>query len=223
MNVNINDNNDNDSSINLLNHKITINDMIDNLYYRTDIALSKNEMAMKLLYINNLSDDDKNNFYYLINAKISEKSKIANYKKPIFKFIDMKYNDINEDYFLDIENINYKNHYIEYKINNDVNTYKIKIYQSDYDKYKFNHRDWSWHISYLEPFYSTLKFKIKEERITRNLRNDLNDYKKLNDNNYYKLSNDLINLKNYINKNDINMKYYIAGLYIIIIINYCIY
>jgi hypothetical protein len=220
MNVNINDNNDNNSSISLLNHTITINDMIDNLYYRTDIAVSKNEMAMKLLYINNLTDNERNNFYYLINAKISEKSKIANYNKPIFKFIDMKYNDINEDYFLDIENINNKNHYIEYKINNDVNTYKIKIYQNENDKYKFNDRDWNLHISYLEPFYSTLKFKIKEERITRNLRNDLNDYKKINDNNYYKLSNDLIKLKNYINRNDINIKYYIAGLYLIIIINY---
>ena len=185
--------------------------MIDNLYYRTDIALSKNEMALKLIYINNINTDDKNNFYYLINAKISEESKNANLIKPIFKFIDNKYNDTttvsNNDYFLDFEtNINSNNnHYLEYKTINNSN-YKIMIYQTEDDKFKFNHRDWSWHISYLEPFYSTLKFKIKEERITRKIRNDFNDYVIMNDNKYHKLTNDLNNFNIVIFYQQINFK-----------------
>jgi hypothetical protein len=209
-----------------MNQSITINDMIDNLYYRTDIALSKNEMALKLIYINNINTNDRNNFYYLINAKISEESKNANLIKPIFKFIDNKFNDTvaNNDYFLDFEtninsNNNNNNHYLEYKTINNSN-YKINIYQTEDDKFKFNYRDWSWHISYLEPFYSTLKFKIKEERITRKIRNDFNDYVITNDNKYHKLTNDLNNFKDYIYRNDMNIKYYILILYLIIFIDF---
>lgn len=211
---------DNDS-IFLMNQTITIDDMVENLYYKTDIALSKNQTAIKLLYINNLTEIDRHYFYYLINAKISETSKIANINKPIFKFIDILNNQSNTEYFLDIEdnmNDNKNNYFIEYKTTNKCN-YKINIYQTEDDKYKFNFRDWNWHISYLDPFYSTLKFKIKEEKITRKIRNDFNNYKKTNDNNYLKLSNDLNDLKYYIYNNDMNIKYYIIILYILIFID----
>lgn len=198
--------------------------MIDNIYYRTDIAIAKNKMAMKILYINNLNELDRNKFYYLINAKISEESKIANNIKPIFKFIQIT-NNTNKDYFLDIDDTSYynynktdDNYYLEYKTNKK-NNYKINIYQTEEDNYKFNFRDWNWHISYLDPFYSTLKFKIKEERITRNLRNDLIDYKRINDNNYSKLSKDLIDFKNYMYNNDMYIKYNIGILYLILFMN----
>jgi hypothetical protein len=217
MNVNYN-------SISLMSHTITINDMIDNIYYRSDIAIAKNKMAMKILYINNLNDLDRNKFYYLINAKISEDSKIANNIKPIFKFIQIT-NNTDKDYFLDIDDTSYynynktdDNYYLEYKTNKK-NNYKINIYQTEEDNYKFNFRDWNWHISYLDPFYSTLKFKIKEERITRNLRNDLTDYKRINDNNYSKLSKDLIDFKNYMYRNDMYIKYNIGILYLILFMN----
>ena len=187
----------NDNSINIMNHIITIDDMIDDLYYRTDIAWAKNKIGIKLLYLNNLNEKDKNKFYYLINSKISNQSKIANYKKPIFKFIDMKSYEYNYEYYLDIEYTDYKNSLIEYKIN-DKENYKIRIYQNSDDKFKFNYKDWNNHIAYLEPFYSTLKFKIKEERITRKLRNEFNEFKNYNNNQLSKLSNDIINVKKYI-------------------------
>jgi len=187
----------NDNSINIMNHIITIDDMIDDLYYRTDIAWAKNKIGIKLLYLNNLNEKDKNKFYYLINSKISNQSKIANYKKPIFKFIDMKSYEYNYEYYLDIEYTDYKNSLIQYKIN-DKENYKIRIYQNSDDKFKFNYKDWNNHISYLEPFYSTLKFKIKEERITRKIRNEFNEFKNYNNNQLSKLSNDIINLKKYI-------------------------
>lgn len=200
----------NNNSITLMNHTITINDMIDNLYYRTELELSKNEKALKIIYINNLDENDRNNFYYIINAKISEESKKANLINPIFKFIDIN-DDINDEYFLDIDNYSNKNNvYLEYKTTNKCN-YKLNIYQTENDKYKFNHRDWSWHISYLEPFYSTLKFKIKEERITRKLRNDFNEYKIINNDTYNKIMNDIADLK-----------YYIGILYFIIFLNFFI-
>ena len=180
-----------------MNHIITIDDMIDDLYYRTDIAWAKNKIGIKLLYLNNLNEKDKNKFYYLINSKISNQSKIANYKKPIFKFIDMKSYEYNYEYYLDIEYTDYKNSLIQYKIN-DKENYKIRIYQNSDDKFKFNYKDWNNHISYLEPFYSTLKFKIKEERITRKIRNEFNEFKNYNNNQLSKLSNDIINLKKYI-------------------------
>jgi len=187
----------NDNSINIMNHIITIDDMIDDLYYRTDIAWAKNKIGIKLLYLNNLNEKDKNKFYYLINSKISNQSKIANYKKPIFKFIDMKSYEYNYEYYLDIEYTDYENSLIEYKIN-DKENYKIRIYQNSDDKFKFNYKDWNNHIAYLEPFYSTLKFKIKEERITRKLRNEFNEFKNYNNNQLSKLSNDIINVKKYI-------------------------
>ena len=200
----------NNNSITLMNHTITINDMIDNLYYRTEIELSKNEKALKILYINNLNENDKNNFYYIINAKISEESKKVNLINPIFKFIDIN-DDINDDYFLDIDNYSNKtNVYLEYKTTNKCN-YKLNIYQTENDKFKFNHRDWSWHISYLEPFYSTLKFKIKEERITRKLRNDFNEYKIINNDKYNKIMNNIADIK-----------YYIGILYFTIFLNFFI-
>lgn len=217
MNVNINDN-----SINILNHTITIDDMLDDLYYRTNISLAKNDIALKLLYLNNINDYERNNFYYLINTKISDESKQANLKNPIFKFIDIKNQDFNQEFYLDIENYTNKNHLIEYKLNNNT-TYKIKIYQTEYDKYKFNNIDWNWHITYLDPFYSTLKFKIKEEKITRKIRNDLDKYKTITDNNYNNLSNKLETLKTFVYKNDINIKYYIAILYLILIIDFLLY
>ena len=206
----------NQNSITLMNHTITINDMIDNLYYRTDIELAKNEKALKILYINNLDENDKNYFYHLINAKISEESKIANLIKPIFKFIVIENN--NDEYFLEIDNSS-NNTYIDYKTNNKFN-YKINIYQTEDDKYKFNNRDWSWHILSLEPFYSTLKFKIKQEKITKKIRNDFNEYKKTNDKKYYTLANDLIDVKNNINKNNIIFKYYIGIIYLLMFIDF---
>ena len=214
----------NDNSINIMNHIITIDDMIDDLYYRTDIAWAKNKIGIKLLYLNNLNEKDKNKFYYLINSKISNQSKIANYKKPIFKFIDMKSYEYNYEYYLDIEYTDYKNSLIQYKIN-DKENYKIRIYQNSDDKFKFNYKDWNNHISYLEPFYSTLKFKIKEEKITRNVRNDLNLLKKSNYTNFINLSKEIRELKNtirlnneYYNNEILNIKKYLYWIIIFIIV-----
>jgi hypothetical protein len=52
------------------------------------------------------------------------------------------------------------------------------------------------------------------------IRNDFNDYVITNDNKYHKLTNDLNNFKDYIYRNDMNIKYYILILYSIIFIDF---
>lgn len=195
-----------ENKIIIMGHKITINDMIDNLYYRTNIAWSNNINGLRLLYLDNLNKKDKKLFDNFIYNKLSIAAKDANSINPIFKFI---YNNINNDeYYLDIDNtLNIE--YIEYKTIN--NNYKIKIYQNNKDRNKFIEKDWYWHISYLEPFYSTLKFKIKEERITRNLRNEMN-------NNFTIIINDIKKLR-IINK---NQEIIIKKIIIILFINFLI-
>ena len=194
------------NKITIMGHRITLNDMIDNLYYRTDIAWCKNLNGIRLLYLDNLNKKDRKTFDNIIYNKISIAAKDANSIKPIFKFI---YNNSKtEKYYLDIDNIN--NEYIEYKTIN--NNYKINIYQNKKDKNKFIDKDWYWHISYLEPFYSTLKFKIKEERITRNLREEMNY-------NYTIIYNDIKKLRNKNKNQEIIIKNIIIFLFINFIIN----
>ena len=184
-----------ENKITIMGHRITINDMIDNLYYRTDIAWSKNLIGLKLLYLDNLNKKDKKLFDNIIYNNLSIAAKDANSVNPIFKFI---YNNSNNDeYYLDIDNDNNNDLNIEYKTIN--NNYKIKIYQNNKDRHKFFDKDWYWHISYLEPFYSTLKFKIKEEKITRNLRNDMNH-------NFITITNDIRKIRNIIKNQEIIIK-----------------
>jgi hypothetical protein len=184
-----------ENKITIMGHRITINDMIDNLYYRTDIAWSKNLIGLKLLYLDNLNKKDKKLFDNIIYNNLSIAAKDANSINPIFKFI---YNNSNNDeYYLDIDNDNNNDLTIEYKTIN--NNYKIKIYQNNKDRHKFFDKDWYWHISYLEPFYSTLKFKIKEEKITRNLRNDMNH-------NFITITNDIRKIRNIIKNQEIIIK-----------------
>lgn len=185
-----------ENKITIMGHRITINDMIDNLYYRTDIAWSKNLIGLKLLYLDNLNKKDKKLFDNIIYNNLSIAAKDANSINPIFKFI---YNNSNNDeYYLDIDNDNNNDLTIEYKTINN-NNYKIKIYQNNKDRHKFFDKDWYWHISYLEPFYSTLKFKIKEEKITRNLRNDMNH-------NFITITNDIRKIRNIIKNQEIIIK-----------------
>jgi hypothetical protein len=122
-----------ENKITIMGHRITINDMIDNLYYRTDIAWSKNLIGLKLLYLDNLNKKDKKLFDNIIYNNLSIAAKDANSVNPIFKFI---YNNSNNDeYYLDIDNDNNNDLTIEYKTIN--NNYKIKIYQNNKDRHKF--------------------------------------------------------------------------------------
>ena len=179
--------NDTDNYISIMNHIITIDDMIDNLYYRTDIAWTKNVKCVNLLYLNNLKENDKAQLNNIIVNKLQEEVKKRDINKPIFKYIEY---DICDKY--NLYSIGYKkssrteNHIIPIKIfktpDNNINEI----------------------IENLEPFYSTLKYKIKEEKITRNIRNDFNDFKKCQYQNIIKLTNDIRDIRKNIKIRDYN-------------------
>ena len=200
----MNDFNIDDNYILLMGHIITIDDMIDDLYYRTDIAWVKNIKSFNLLYFTNLNENEKFCLNNLITDKLYDAIKNANDIKPIFRYIN---DDLCNKYNL---------YTIKYKKSSRDNNYNIpiKIIQTSDNNINEN-------ISNLEPFYSTLKFKIKEEKITRNVRNDLNLLKKSNYTNFINLSKEIRELKNtirlnneYYNNEILNIKKY---LYLIII------
>lgn len=179
---------DNDNNyISIMDHIITIDDMIDNLYYRTDIAWAKNVKCINLLYLNNLKENDKENLNKIITTKLYEEVKKVDNNKQIFKYID---SDLCDKY--NLYSIGYKkssrteNHIIPIKIfkktDNDINEI----------------------IENLEPFYSTLKYKIKEEKFTRNIRNDFNEFKNTQNSNIIKLTNDIRDIKKIIKIKDDN-------------------
>lgn len=191
----------NNNYISIMNHIITIDDMIDNLYYRTNISWAKNVKCINLLYLNNLNKNDKENLNNLITTKLYDEIKKRNINKPIFKYIDY---DICDKYNL---------YSIGYKKSSRTENYIIPIKIFKTQDYNINEI-----IENLEPFYTTLKYKIKEEKITRNIRNDLNDFKKCQYQNIIKLTNDIRNINRYLKDEIRNIKnsiYYISiGLFI---------
>jgi hypothetical protein len=201
--------------ISMMNQIITIDDMIENLYYRTDIAWSKNVKCINLLYLNGLKETSTLSLNTLITERLNEAVKLANEKRPIFKYIDY---DLCNKY--NLYTIGYKK-----SSRNENNIIPVKIF----DNPNINIDEI---VSNLEPLYSTLKYKIKEERITRNLRNDLNDFKKVQYMNFIKLSNDIRQLKKIIRiqdekENDYNneityMKIVIYFLSIGLVVNFSI-
>jgi hypothetical protein len=129
--------------ISIMNHIITINDMIDNLYYRTNIAWAKNVKAINLLYLKGLKETSKLSLNTLLKDILVEAVGNANRKRAIFRYIDY---DLCDKYNLYI---------IKYKKsgcndNDNDNDICIKIFRND---------DIASVISNLEPLCSTLKFK----------------------------------------------------------------
>ena len=59
----------NDNYISIMNHIITVNDMVDNLYYRTDISWAKNVKCVNLLYLNNLKENNKTQLKNIITRR----------------------------------------------------------------------------------------------------------------------------------------------------------
>lgn len=197
--------------ISIMNHIITVDDMIHNLYYRTDIAWAKNVKAINLLYFKGLKETSKLSLNTLLKDRLVEEVRKADNKQPIFRYID--YDACNK----------YNLYSIKYKKsgcngngneNGNGNDICIKIFRND---------DIASVISNLEPLCSTLKFKIKEERLTRNLRNDLNDFKKSQYMNNIKFSNDMRKLKRMVITENNYMKTILYSLSISMIVNFTLF
>jgi hypothetical protein len=197
--------------ISIMNHIITIDDMIDNLYYRTNIAWAKNVKAINLLYFKGLKETSKLSLNTLLKDRLVEAVGNANRKRAIFRYIDY---DLCDKY--NLYTIKYKKSGCNNNDNGNGNENDIciKIFRND---------DIASVISNLEPLCSTLKFKIKEERLTRNLRNDLNDFTKSQYINNIKFSNDMRKLKRMIITENNYMKTIIYSLSISMIVNFTLF
>jgi hypothetical protein len=148
MNIKINEN-----SISILNHRITIDDMINEIYNTIQIAHCNEPSVADTIYFSQLNQEDKDAYNNFKEQKLYNAAIISHNKKPIF--------------------------------NNN-----IAIYQSKNNKIYCINKIHSQIIDitditcindimmYINIFYKTLKFKIKQERITKNIYNDLHIFNK---------------------------------------------
>ena len=165
----------NDNSIIFLNHRITIDDMINEMYYISNNALYNNPNIADSIYLSNLNQEDKDKFNNFREQKLHDAIKIADNIKPIFKNNNVAYHFNNNKIYCNL---------VKPFNNNNINCINDLIL-------------------YINIFYKVLKFKIKQEKITKNIYNDLNiATKKLIkiENKYYEIENTLKAHEKHINK-----------------------
>jgi hypothetical protein len=166
----------NDNSIIFLNHKITIDDMINEMYYISNNALYNNPNIADSIYLSNLNQEDKDKFYNFREQKLHDAIKIADNINPIFKNNNISYHFNNNKIYCNLVK--------PFNNNNNINCINDLIL-------------------YINIFYKALKFKIKQEKITKNIYNDLHiTNKKLMkiENKYYEIENTLKAHEKHINK-----------------------
>jgi len=143
MNIRINDN-----SISIFNHKITIDDMINEMYYIFDIAHCNETNIADNIYFSELNNDDRDKFNNFIEQTLYDAAIISHNKKPIFKNSITRYkSSCNKIYCLPILS------------SHSYNNSDIKCI----DDIMIN----------INIFYKTLKFKIKQERMTKHIYKEL--------------------------------------------------
>lgn len=138
----------NDNSIIILNHKITIDDMIDEIYYQCNNAHYNDQNIADTIYFSKLNQEDRDKLNNFREQKLHDAAKLSPKIKPIFKNDNFKYQSYNNKlYCISIKTIldDYYNNI------NCINDFMI----------------------YINIFYKVLKFKIKQERITKDIYNDL--------------------------------------------------
>ena len=165
----------NDNSIIFLNHRITIDDMINEMYYIFNNALYNNPNIADSIYLSNLNQEDKDKFNNFREQKLHDAIKIADNIKPIFKNNNVAYHFNNNKIYCNL---------VKPFNNNNINCINDLIL-------------------YINIFYKLLKFKIKQEKITKNIYNYLNiANKKLIkiENKYYEIENTLKAHEKHINK-----------------------
>lgn len=168
----------NDNSIIILNHRITIDDMINEMYYICNNSHYNNPNIADSIYFSKLNNDDKYKLDNFREHKLFTAATNADKTKPIFNNNNIRYQSYN----------------------NKICCISVKSILDDYYNNINCINDF---IIYINIFYKVLKFKIKQERITKNIYNDLQlTNKKLNDieNKYYDLKQLLRSQEKHINK-----------------------
>lgn len=138
----------NNNSIVILNHKITIDDMINEIYYMFNNSHYNDPKIADNIICSNLNQDDKDKFNNFREQKLHDAIINSDIIKPFFKNNTVKYQSYNNKlYCLSVKSI-LDDYYNNINCINDF-------------------------IIYINIFYKVLKFKIKQERITKNISNDL--------------------------------------------------
>ena len=137
-----------DNSIIFFNHRITIDDMINEMYYICNNAHYNNPNIADSIYLSGLNKDDKEKLNNFREHNLFTAATIANKTKPLFNNNNVKYQSYN----------------------NKIYCISVKSILDDYYNNINCINDF---IIYINIFYKVLKFKIKQERITKNISNDL--------------------------------------------------
>ena len=168
----------NENSIIFLNHHITTDDMINEMYYICNNSHYNNPNIADSIYLSGLNKDDIDKLNNFREHNLFTAATIAHNTKPLFNNNNVKYQSYNNK----IYSISVKSNLDDYYNNiNSINDFMI----------------------YINIFYKVLKFKIKQERITKNIYNDLKlTNKKLYDieHKYYDLKQLLRSQEKHINK-----------------------
>jgi hypothetical protein len=151
-----------DDSISIMNHKITIEDVIDQTYYTVNMAIVEHWEIMDELYINKLNETDKNKWYNFRFNIYETEIKRQNSNKPIYPNFEKTNN--NKPTYLSIYKFRHLYNCNNYSYNDTVYINYININDSDKTY---------WDINSYYMFMKSLKFKIQQERITRNVRKNL--------------------------------------------------
>lgn len=160
----------NDDSITIMNHKISFDEINDILNYKSKIALcdANNRVLFNNMYDNNIIE------------KIADVTLTKQNNNPIFKIIKTFYSENTQQYNIKI--------YMDRSTRCEI---PLKDFIDINDKIDFYSDKWRNIIYHSDPLFTTLKFKIKEEKITRNLRNDFNNLCKNQNKFNIKLKNEL--------------------------------
>lgn len=166
----------NDNYIIFLNHRITTDDMINEMYYICNNSHYNNPNIADSIYLSGLNKDLKDKLNNFREHNLFTAATIAHKTKPLFNN-NVKYQSYNNKIYC----ISAKSSLDDYNNINSINDFMI----------------------YINIFYKVLKFKIKQERITKNIYNDLKlTNKKLCDieHKYYDLKQLLRSQEKQINK-----------------------
>lgn len=139
--------NTNDNSITIMNHKIIIDDLIEQTYYTTNNAIINDMTLFNNMYLDKLNEIEKKQWFKFIRLDYRKAIDIAHKLKPVFPIIDK----------IDKYNI-----YIPISISGKQQYQCIQIKPNSIITWYFD-----WIIN------KTLKFKIKHERYTKNIRKEL--------------------------------------------------
>ena len=81
----------NDNSIVILNHRITIDDMIDEIHYLCNNAHNNDQKIADSIYFEHLNKDDRDKINNFREQKLHDAAQISPKIKPLFNNNNIKY------------------------------------------------------------------------------------------------------------------------------------